>query len=248
MIGRAHRAALVAVGAVLGLLLTVAGNARPLADGGSGTYTATGAIVFFDLFDTGTTPWQYFVLVGPAGTRFVGAATSAENTARCVPTLPDGRAEAIECGPLAPTVMRPGAHLLLVGTLAAPVACGARFELDVSSDGLQPFARGDDVTLAGGCTPALRAVAPPKVSGVRRAGHTLIASAATWSTRPDRVAYQWQLCRKGRCRPVTGATTRSLHLTRRTVGDTVRVVETATAGGMAATSASKRVLVGSGSR
>jgi hypothetical protein len=236
-------ARVLALAAILGSLWTGTGDARTSADGGSGTYTATGTTVFFDLFDAGTTPWQYFVLVGPAGTRFVGAATSAENTARCVPTLPDGRAESIECGPIAPTVMRPGSHLLLVGTMTAPVACGARFELDVSSDGVQPFTRGGDLTQAGSCAGALRAVAPPRIGGIGRPGHRLTASAATWSTTPERVAYQWQLCTRVQCKPLKGATARSLRVTRRLVGEAVRVVETATANGVAATIASKSVRV-----
>jgi hypothetical protein len=45
------------------------------------------------------------------------------------------------------------------------------------------------------------------------------------------------------CKPLKGATARSLRVTRRLVGEAVRVVETATANGVAATIASKSVRV-----
>ena len=156
--------------------------------------------------NSGTTPWQTFVLIGPPGVRFVGGATAAENTARCVPGQPDGLAEEIECGPIAATVMRPGTHILLVGTMSAPVTCGPAFRLEVSSTGATPFANGSDVTDAG-CSaqrPSVRT--PPLVRGRARVGGVLTATPAVWSDAPTSVRYQWQRCVRSACVRIQGAT------------------------------------------
>src|SRR5207237_3390182 len=69
----ARRSALVACAAVCAVAVA-AGVARA-SDGGSATYTVTGARYDFVLFNSGTSRWQYFFLVGPAGTTFVGGGT-----------------------------------------------------------------------------------------------------------------------------------------------------------------------------
>ena len=99
--------------------------------------------------NAGTTPWQFFSLVGPTGTTFVGGGTAGEITVRCVPGQPDGQANEIECGPLSATGLAPGAQVLFVGAVSAPAGCGAPFQLFVSATGTLPFTRVNDVTAGG---------------------------------------------------------------------------------------------------
>ena len=211
------------------------------ADGGSGTYTALQRTYYFTLFNSGTTIWQYFVLSGPAGASFVGGTTGIENSAHCVPGRPDGVANEIECGPL---TLAAGVHLGLVAALAAPVTCGAPFQLDVSSNAAASFTRVGDVTLSGSCTAATpEATTPPAIHGTPAVGRTLTATPPTWSATPRRVTYRWQLCTKTGCAPITGATKLSLKLTKRVGGHTVRIVATATFDSRQFESVSKRVAV-----
>ncbi len=70
------------------------------ADGGAGTYTASGSSYDFDLVNTGTTAWQFFTLLAPPGTTFVGGATAGEATVHCAVGQPDGLPNEVECGPL----------------------------------------------------------------------------------------------------------------------------------------------------
>ncbi len=223
--------------------LVCAAHASAGGDDGSGTYTGSGRTYYFDLRNSGTTPWQTFVLIGPPGVRFVGGATAAENTARCVPGQPDGLAEEIECGPIAATVMRPGTHILLVGTMSAPVTCGPAFRLEVSSTGATPFANGSDVTDAG-CSaqqPSVRT--PPLVRGRARVGGVLTATPAVWSDAPTSVRYQWQRCVRSACVRIQGASSRTLRLTRGDAGRSLRVAATAVVDGVTLTSRSKAVPV-----
>ena len=69
----------------------------------------------------------------------------------------------------------------------------------------------------------------PEISGTAREGETLRTSNGTWSNSPTRYAYQWLRCdtRGDRCSPIRGANTASLRLGRDDVGDTLRVVVTA---------------------
>jgi hypothetical protein len=212
------------------------------ADGGSGTYTATGRTYYVTLVNTGTTPWQFFFLVGPAGTVVDGGATViGESTARCVAGQPDGSPAEIECGPLAAP---PSLHFGFVVTLSAPVACGTSFQLDVSSTGVAPFTRVGDVTFAGSCASASpHVVARPTLHGTPTVGKTLTASAPIWSVPPTRVEYQWQLCTTASCSPIRGAMGLTLKLRSRDAGNSVRIVATATLDGTRVTSASRAIAV-----
>ena len=211
------------------------------ADGGSGTYTASQRTYYFTLLNNGTTIWQYFVLTGPAGTSFVGGTTGIENSAHCVAGQPDGVPNEIECGPLALAV---GVHLGFVATLAAPVACGVAFQLDVSSNAAASFTRVGDATLSGRCAAATpKATTSPAIHGTPAVGRTLTATPPTWSATPTRVAYRWQLCTKTGCASITGATKLSLKLTTRFAGHTVRIVATATFDSRQVESVSKRIAV-----
>jgi hypothetical protein len=227
--------------ACLALVCTSAASA---ADGGSGTYTSTGPTYDFNLFNGGTTSWQYFILVGPPGTRFVGGTTANESSARCVVGQPDGQANEIECGPVSANVIPPTGHIGFVATLSAFPDCGAPFELSVNSTGTPPFSRVGDATLSGSCT-TLRpeAVTPPTLHGARTVGRTLTATAPTWSTTPTQITYQWQLCTKAGCGPIRSATRLKLKLTRRTAGHSVRIVATATFDGLKVESVSKRIAI-----
>jgi hypothetical protein len=222
-------------------LVLAAPASATAADGGSGTYTARGPTVDFDLVNSGTASWVYFSLVAPPGLSFVGAATSGENTARCVVGEPDGGANEIECGPVSVNAIQPDAHLLLVGTLSSPGPCGAPFQLEVSTTGPASFTRVGDITFAGSCTADVpRATTAPTI---RVVGRTLVARPATWSEPPTQLAYRWQRCTGSRCLPIAGATTLRLRLTRRDLGHGLRLVATAAVDGVRVTSASRRVTV-----
>lgn len=89
------------------------------ADGGSGTYVATGTTYYFDFVNSDTAAWQFFTVVGPPGTIFVGGTTANEQSARCVAGQPNGQANEIECGPLSSNVAPAHAHLSFAATLTA---------------------------------------------------------------------------------------------------------------------------------
>ncbi len=225
-------------------LLGAAAHAGTAGDGGSGTYTSSGISYYMVLLNAGTTRWTYFHVVGPPDTVFVAGETAAEFTARCVVGQPNGLPNEIECGPLAMNVAPPGLHLTFVATTTAPVACRSPFELDVSSTGTGPLTRVDDVTYAGSCaTLKPAAVTRPAIHGAPRVGSVLTATAPVWNAQPTSVAYRWQLCSAAGCSTIKGATRLTLKLQRRYRGQSVRVVATATVGGVTVTSASKAVAV-----
>jgi hypothetical protein len=213
-------------------------------DGGSGIYTSTGPTYDFNLFNGGTTAWQYFIVVGTSDTRFVGGTTGNESSARCVVGQPDGRANEMECGPMSVGVIPPTGHLAFVATLSAFPECGAPFQLYASSTGTLPFSRIGDATFSGSCAAGSpRALTTSSVHGVPRVGRTLTATAPTWSTTPTSVAYQWQLCTAKGCIPIKSATHLTLRLTKRTAGHTVRIASVATFDSRHVESVSKRIAV-----
>jgi hypothetical protein len=214
------------------------------ADGGSGTYTSSGETYDFNFFNSGTTTWQYFILVGPAGATLVGGANAAEATARCVPGQPDGLANEIECGPLSPNLSPPSSHFGFVATLRAPAACGAPFQLEVSSNGGSSFTRAGDAVFVGDCTASLpSAVRVPIIHGRPVVGRILSATPAVWSATPTSVRYQWQRCTVAQCARIAGATRLELRLTRRDALHSVRIVATAAIGGEILETASNKVAV-----
>jgi hypothetical protein len=234
----------VKVAVVAACLALVCVGPSSAADGGSATYTSTGRTYEFNLFNGGTASWQYFILVGPSGTRFVGGTTGNEGSARCIAGQPDGQADEIECGPVSANVIPPSGHLGFVATLSAFPDCGAPFELYVSSTGTPPFSRVGDATFAGSCTAVLPgAVTAPRLHGVPTAGRLLTATPPTWSAAPTRVTYQWQLCIHTGCTPIKMATGLRLKLTKRMAGHTVSIVATATFDGQKVTSSSKAIAI-----
>jgi hypothetical protein len=240
----------VAVVACAGSLLVCAAPAgsqprRARTDGGSGTYVATGRTSYFDLINTGTAAWQSFYLVGPPGTVFIGGANATEFSALCVVGQPDGQLNEIECGPLSPNVMPVSAHMAFTATLSAPVACGAPFQLAVSSTSVPPYTRGQDVTeVAASCIAATpRALVPPTVHGKPTVGHTLAATAPTWSSPPTSVTYVWQRCTASDCTSIPGTTGLRLSLTRRDAGRVVRLVASAIIDGVAVRTSSAKLAV-----
>ena len=214
------------------------------ADGGSGTYVATGTTYYFDFLNSGTAAWQLFTVVGPPGMTFIVGTSANEQSARCVVGQPDGQANEIECGPLSLNVAPAHTHLSFVATSSAPVACGALFQLAVSSTGVPPFTSAPDVTEAGPCVVASRtATVPPTLHGKPVVGRTITATPPSWSNTPTRVAYRWQRCNATRCMPLPGANTLRFALTRADAGRTVRLVATALIDGAAVVSASERLAV-----
>lgn len=217
------------------------------ADGGSGTYAATGTTYYFDFANTGTAAWQFFIVIAPPGTTFVGGTTGNEQSARCIVGQPDGSADEIECGPLSPSVVPVRAHIPFVATLSAPAACGASFQLAVSSTGVAPFTSAPDVTEAGPCAgTSATAIAPPALHGKPVVGRTITATPPTWSAAPTSVVYRWQRCTATACTRIAGATRLSLALTRADAGHGVRLVATAVVDGATIVSASKKLAVRAG--
>jgi hypothetical protein len=233
------KAALICVAAAL-----VCAGTASAGDGGSGTYIVTGQTYDFNLLNTGTTAWQYFELVGPSGTTFVGGATIGEITARCLAGQPDGGANEIECGPISSAGLAPGTRIGFVATMSATPTCGAPFQLEVSSTGTLPYTPAATATFAGSCTAVVPAVvSPPALRGTPAAGDRLTAIPPAWNTTPTQVTYQWQLCTATHCLPLENRTSLALSLTAAEAGHTVRIVATATFDLGKLTSSSKRLRV-----
>jgi hypothetical protein len=213
-------------------------------DGGSGTYIVTGQTYDFNLLNTGSTPWQYFVLVGPPGTTFVGGATIGEITAHCVVGQPDGGSNEIECGPISAAGLAVNTRVGFVATVSAGPACGAPFQLDVSSTGVLPYTPADAVTFAGTCAivPA-PTLGPPAIHGTPVVGERLTAAQPAVSQTPTQLTYQWQLCTPTGCRAIKDAAKLTLTLTAKDAGHTVRIVATATFATGTLTSDSKKIAV-----
>ncbi len=106
--------------------------------------------------------------------------------------------------------------------------------------------------LAGSGTAASGAptnTSPPTISGTAQQGQKLHADPGTWDgTAPITYAYQWQRCdaQGNNCSDISGATSQDYTLTSADVGNTVRVVVTATnsAGSSTAASAPSSVVAG----
>jgi hypothetical protein len=113
----------------------------------------------------------------------------------------------------------------VAGLLAAAVVAVAAFSTSASG--------------AGG--PGI--VTPPTIAGTAKSGDTLTATTGTWATPPTSVAYAWQRCSDtgSSCAAISGAsgaTATTYVLTSADVGQTVRVVETASNSGGATDSPS----------
>ena len=98
--------------------------------------------------------------------------------------------------------------------------------------------------------PAPGSTSAPSISGSAVQGQTLSASHGSWSNSPTSYAYQWQDCNGSGsgCGSIAGATSSAYTLQASDVGDTIRVVVTATnAGGSgSATSGATAVVASSG--
>jgi hypothetical protein len=190
--------------------LVAAGTAHA-GDGGTATYTTRGTAYDFDLRNTGTTRWLSFMLVGPAGTVFIGGSVGTEATVQCAIAPPSQ----IACGPTAVAV---GGQLGFTAFLASAVSCGAPFQFWVSPTGAAPYTRVGDAVFAGSCAPPriVRAVA------VSRHGDVVTRVPPLWSATPVRVVYQWQRC-MSRCSAIAHAMSARIRSRTR-----VRAVVTAT--------------------
>lgn len=93
---------------------------------------------------------------------------------------------------------------------------------------------------------------PPTIAGTAKSGETLTATTGTWTTPPTSVAYAWQRCSSTgtACATIDGTagpTATTYVLTSADVGQTVRVVETATdAGGFTDSPSAVSAVVESG--
>ena len=71
--------------------------------------------------------------------------------------------------------------------------------------------------------------APVSITGTAKVGEVLTRSAASWTPAPDSRAYQWRRCNSGggACADIGGATGTTYTLVAADLGQTIRVVETA---------------------
>ena len=92
-------------------------------------------------------------------------------------------------------------------------------------------------------SPAAGVFRPPTVTGTGKVGGTLHVAPPKWSSTPDSVRYQWQLCSATSCRPIRGATKLTLKLTNADAGKTVRLLATATIHGQIVKSYSRNIAV-----
>jgi hypothetical protein len=198
------------VAVVLVVALVAAGAARA-GDGGTATYTTRGTAYDFDLRNTGTARWLSFMLVGPAGTVFIGGSVGTESTVQCA----IAPSSSIACGPTAVAV---GGQLGFTAFLSSAVPCGSPFQFWVSPTGAAPYSRVGDAVFAGSC-------APPRVvraAVVRRRGDVVTLVPPVWSVTPVRVVYAWQRC-TAQCSAIAHATSTRVRTRAR-----VRAVVTAT--------------------
>jgi hypothetical protein len=215
------------------------------ADGGGGTYLASGNAYDFALFNDGSTPWRAFYLVAPQGMSFVGGTTGNEGSASCTVGGPDGSSNEIECGPLPPSLMPPQARVAFVATTTTKSVCGVTFQLYVTAADGAPFTRAADVTEAPGCgAQRVELVARPTLHGTPIVGRTIRATPPIWSAAPTRVRYRWERCTSSSCATIAGASGPSLVLTKRDAGHAVRLVVTATVAGQDVRASSSRLRVG----
>jgi hypothetical protein len=141
------------------------------------------------------------MLVGPAGTVFVGGSVGTEATVQCT-IAPSSQ---IACGPTAVAV---DGQLGFTAFLASPVPCGSPFQLWVSSSGGAPFTRVGDAVFAGSCAAAPRLI---RAVSVRRRGAVVTLVPPVWSVAPARVVYRWQRCTPV-CRAIAHATSSRVRL------------------------------------
>jgi hypothetical protein len=99
------------------------------------------------------------------------------------------------------------------------------------------------VSVTGGPTVRFKVAKAPTVSGRPTVGSTLRATPATWTLRPARASYQWQICSTKGCTSIAGATRLSLKVAGAYAGRSVRFVATATANGTTLKSSSRRVAI-----
>jgi len=177
------------------------------------TYTTRGTAYDFDLTNTGTTRWLSFMLVGSAGTVFIGGSVGTEATVQCVVGPPGSMA----CGPTAVAV---GGQLGFTAFLASPVLCGSPFQFWVSSTGATPYSRVGDAVFVGSCAPAAPRVV--RAVDVRRRAGVVTLVPPVWSATPVGVVYRWQRCAPS-CRTIPHATSARLR-----AGAKVRAVVIAT--------------------
>ena len=113
------------------------------------------------------------------------------------------------------------------GTNAPTGTTGTASGTTASPTNTAPPTSGTDVTL-----PPL-ATGGPTISGSPVVGQTLTTSDGSWTDSPTSYGYQWEDCDNsgGSCVSISGATSSSYTLRAGDVGDTVRVVVTATNGG-----------------
>ncbi len=106
--------------------------------------------------------------------------------------------------------------------------------------GSTPATSAATATIAKALPPKPKDKTAPTISGTTTEGDTLTATNGTWENNPTGYKYQWQDCNAAgaNCLDIAGANANSHKLTATDVGDTLRIVVTATNEGGATTATS----------
>lgn len=121
---------------------------------------------------------------------------------------------------------------------------GSTFRVAVTGTNIAGSATAVSAATGSGSAAGPTNTALPTITGVLQANQTLTASTGTWSgTAPITYAYQWRSCDSGgnNCADIFGATASTYTLGATDVGNTVRVVVTATNGGGSSSATSNAV-------
>src|SRR5581483_1716875 len=114
------------------------------------------------------------------------------------------------------------------------LSCGTTYTLGVAAyDAARNVsARATKSTTTSACTSPPVNTALPVVSGTAAVGKVLSSSTGTWTNAPTGYTYLWQDCDSsgGSCADIVSATNSAYTLQPSDLGDTVRVVVTATNG------------------
>ncbi len=177
------------------------------------------------------TPKVYSATSGQKGTLL------ATGSAVTVPKGADGQWYVSSLGGLGLTANTPY-YLALIAT---PAVFNGTYVGAETSGELAVFL---DYAPSAGSPPGNTAL--PAITGTAQQGQTLTASTGTWSGNPSSFAYEWQDCDTAgaNCAAIAQATLSTYSLASTDVGDTIRVVVTATngAGSTPATSAQTAVV------
>ena len=150
---------------------------------------------------------------GNTVTAFNGAGNTVDMSSSGTLTAGSGTTATFTNGVLA-------SHSLTLGSAGSTTVTATR-----TSGGSQSGTSASFTTNPG----TLTNTAPVSITGTAKVGEVLTRSAASWTPAPDSRAYQWRRCNSGggACADIGGATGTTYTLVAADLGQTIRVVETA---------------------